>query len=135
MKLRGVDAEHLGQKLPGVLNGAFFEVISKGEIAEHLEERKMPGGYAHLINVRGAQTPLAGRGADVRFLLRDVQRFELHHPGTGKQQCGIAAGHQRVARHPPVPIPLEETQAGFPELTRRHDSLRNRSGEERAVTG
>ena len=41
-----------GQQFPGERNRLLLEVIAEREVAEHLEERRVPGGLADLIDVR-----------------------------------------------------------------------------------
>ena len=37
----GIDPEHASQEVPGVIDRLLLEVVAKGEVAEHLEERLM----------------------------------------------------------------------------------------------
>jgi hypothetical protein len=46
-----VDAEILGEQLPGELDRVLLEIVAEGEIAEHLEERVMPRGVADIVEV------------------------------------------------------------------------------------
>ena len=88
----GVEAEPAvldrpGDQLPGVLDRAFLEVVAEGEVAVHLEERAVPGGLAHLLDVEGAHALLHAGGARVgRRLAAGQVRDERHHAGDGEQQ-------------------------------------------------
>ena len=58
-----LQAEALGQQLPGVGDGVFLEVVAEGEVAEHLEERRVPVGAADVVDVGGAGALLDAGGA------------------------------------------------------------------------
>src|SRR6185436_8242672 len=46
-----IELQNINQQLPGKLNRVFLEVIAKRKIAEHLEERVMPRGLSHLVEI------------------------------------------------------------------------------------
>ncbi len=76
-----------GDQLPGVLDRAFLEVVTEGEVAVHLEERAVPRGLADLLDVEGADALLhAGRPRIGRRLPAGQVRDERHHAGDGEQQ-------------------------------------------------
>ena len=50
----------VGQELPGPIDRFAFEVIAKAEIAQHLKESVVVGRAAHVVDVAGAETLLAG---------------------------------------------------------------------------
>ena len=52
--------QHLGEELPSPGNGLPLEVIPKGEVAQHLKIGAVAVGVAHVFNVAGADTLLAG---------------------------------------------------------------------------
>ncbi len=62
-----VEAEFLGQQVPGELDGAILEIVAEREVAEHLEERVMARGVADVVEVvvlaAGAHAFLRGSGA------------------------------------------------------------------------
>ena len=63
-----------------------LEVVAEAEVAEHLEERVVARGVAHVLEVvvlaAGAHAALRGRGARVRpLLLAEEHVLELHHAG------------------------------------------------------
>src|SRR5205807_5535335 len=57
-----VEAEVLGEELPGETDRALLEVVAEGEVAEHLEEGVV-GLVTHLLDVDGAQALLAADDA------------------------------------------------------------------------
>src|ERR1041384_6202751 len=65
----GRDAEPVlpGDPLPGGFDRFGFEVVAEGEVAEHLEERLVPGGVADLLQIvvlaSGPHALLAGGSA------------------------------------------------------------------------
>ena len=105
-----------GDQLPGVVDGAFLEVIAECEVPHHLEERAVPGGPAHVVYVQGAHTLLNGDRAAVGggFLPHEIG-FEGHHPGVDEQQGGVVV-EKRRARHDGVVVAREEIDEPAPDL-------------------
>ena len=56
----GIEAESLRGEPPAKGDRLLLEVVPEAEVAEHLEEREVPGGAADLVDVGGAKAPLAG---------------------------------------------------------------------------
>src|SRR6266566_6535986 len=109
-----IELQLLRDELPGEANRVALEVVAEGKIAEHLEERVMPGGMADLLEVvvlpAGANALLHGRGAtraSRRLLLPEKHLLELHHPRVREHQRRVVAGHDRRARVHSVPLPLK----------------------------
>ncbi len=86
-----------------MLDRVALEVVAEREVACHLEERVVPCGDAHILDVEGAHTLLdTGRPRVRRRLLAEEERHELHHPGVDEQQVRIVenqrgAGYLGVA--------------------------------------
>ena len=61
---------HLCQELPGPVDGLSLEIISEGEVAQHLKKSAVAGGFAHVLNIAGADALLTGgdpsSGRDLR---------------------------------------------------------------------
>ena len=77
---------------------SFSEVIAEGEVAEHLEEGEVAGGYLfHVVAfAAGAHAFLGGAGAKVVALLAAKKNIlELVHSRVGKQQRRIVSGNER----------------------------------------
>ena len=55
----GIEAEPLDRELPRHLDGSLLEVVAEREVAEHLEEREVPGRQADLVDVGRAEALLA----------------------------------------------------------------------------
>jgi hypothetical protein len=96
----GIEPQLFGQKFPGKINGLFFEIIAKGEVAEHLEKGVVPGGMADILQVvmfaAGPHATLNGGGPDIIALfLAHEDPFKLDHAGVGEEQGRIVMGHQR----------------------------------------
>lgn len=114
-QLLGRQLVDLGQQLPGVLDGLALEVVAEAEVAQHLEERMVAGGVAHVLEVvvlaAGAHAALRRRGALVgaRFLAGEYV-LELHHTRVGKEQRGVVGRHQGRRRNDRVALGLEELQ-------------------------
>ena len=105
-----------GDQFPGVVDGAFLEVITEREIPHHLEERAVPGGLAHVVYVQGANT-LLNRGCSAvgGGLLPHEIGFEGNHPGIDEQQCGVVVKERR-ARHDGVVVAREEIDESAPDF-------------------
>ena len=93
------EAEFLGDQVPGERDRLFLEIISKGEVSEHLEKGVVPGGIADVIEIvvlaAGADAFLRGGGADVIALFRSREHIlERHHSRVGEHQRRIVPGHQ-----------------------------------------
>ena len=111
----------LGEVLPRKADRIVFEIVAEGEVAEHLEERMVPGGIADVLKIvvlaSRADTFLRRGGAAIRArLFAQEDRFELHHAGVGEQQCGIGLGNQRRARDGGVPMALEVVEEPLSQL-------------------
>ena len=120
-QLVGRGAEFLGNQLPGELDRHVLEVVAEREIAQHLEERVVPGGVADVLQVvvlaAGAHAFLRGRRAEIIALLdagEDV--LELHHPGIGEHQRRVVARHQRARWHDAMAVPGEEVEERFSDV-------------------
>src|SRR5882762_3517606 len=96
---RRVESQGVDEEIPGQMNRLALEIVAKGEVAEHLEERVVPGRVTHVLQVivlaAGAYAALAGGGAQVVTLLPAEEHvLELHHAGVGKEQRRVVAGHE-----------------------------------------
>ena len=92
------DSQILGQKFPGEVDGVFFEIIAKAEVAQHLKKSVVTCGIAYVFQVvmlaPGANAALAGRSADVIAVFAAKKHvFKLHHAGVGEQQSRVVAWH------------------------------------------
>ncbi len=109
-----------GEQLPGVLDGAFLEVVAEREVAAHLEERAVPGGLADLFDVRGAHALLhAGGAVEGRLDLTQEVGLEGHHAGRDEEQSRVVRDERR-RRDDGVPALLEEAQPAAADLSRLH---------------
>jgi hypothetical protein len=113
----------IGQKLPGPMDRLALEIVAETEIAEHLEERVVIGGAAHVVDVAGAEAFLAGRGpGEVEFASAEKMVFELIHAGGRKEHRGVPSRHQHVAGPACAALGLEEGQIFFAEFVGFHNS-------------
>ena len=73
-------AKHLGGELPRPLAGVLLEVVTKGEVAEHLEKGVVARGDAHVLDVVRAHAFLRRRRARHAARLRAKEDgLELQH--------------------------------------------------------
>lgn len=109
-----------GEQLPGVLDGAFLEVVAEGEVAAHLEEGAVPRGLADLFDVRRAHALLhAGGALERRLDLTQEVGLEGHHAGRDEEQSRVVRDERR-RRDDGVPALLEEAQPAATNLGRLH---------------
>jgi len=85
----GVEFEDFGEELPSPGDGFVFEVVAKGEVAEHLKEGAV-GDVADAVDVDGAETFLRGGHGRAR---RDFSIFKVgfkrHHTGDDEHESGV----------------------------------------------
>ena len=121
------EAEVAGEELPAERDRVLLEVVAEGEVAEHLEERVVARGDAHVLEVvvlpPGADALLRRGGARVVALLAPEEHvLELVHPGVREQQRRVVLRHERRALHHPVPALLEVAQEVAPDVVGRLQS-------------
>ena len=95
-----VYAEVTRQQVPREWNGLVLEVVSKGEVSEHLEERMVASGVANIVEVivlaAGTDALLGRCGSRVfaGFQSRK-QVLELDHARVDEHQCRVIARNKR----------------------------------------
>ena len=116
-----------GQQLPGKRDRLVLEVVAEGEVAEHLEERAVPGGLADFLDVRRPHALLAAGGApERRRLLAEEVRLERLHAGVDQQQrrvIGDQAGRGDDGMTPLLEV-AKETADDLCRLHHGHPSRR-----------
>ena len=130
-KLVLVEAEVLGQQLPGEGNRLILEIVAEREIAQHLEKRMVPRGVADIVEVvvlaAGPNTFLRAGGAFVIPRLDPGEAvLELHHAGIGEHQRGIVARHKGRTFHDFMIIARKKVEEGRADVVQRgHEGLRS----------
>ena len=113
----GADAKHRGAQLPSPLNRLLLEVVTEGEVPEHLEERVVPRRAPHVFDVVGANALLAaGRAGRRPGLLAEKDRLKRQHPGDGQQNRRVLR-HQGGTGHRLMAPLLVEVQEGRTDLS------------------
>ena len=100
-------------QFPGVGDGVFLEIIAERKIAHHFKKSVVALGEADVFEVvvlaAGAHAFLRRGGAFVIALFQAEKNvLELIHTGIGKEQRGIAVGHERAAAHDAMTVAFEE---------------------------
>ena len=109
-----------GQQLPGVGDRPLLEVITERPVAQHLEERRMPGGLPDLFDVQRAHALLHVRHPPVRRRpLAEQVRLERLHARDDEQHRGIV-GYQGGRGHDGVSLLLEIGKEAAGDLCRLH---------------
>ena len=87
--------QYLGQELPGPRNSFLLEIITKGEVAQHLKISLMTGSTAYILNIAGTHAALAGGNTSARRLyLAGEIRLERRHACTHHQESRIILRNQ-----------------------------------------
>ena len=112
-----------GQQLICVMDGLLLEVITEGEVAEHLEEGAVTGGLADLVDVQGTHALLVGGHTVLRrSLLAHEVRDERDHACDG-EQGGRIRRDQRRGRHDKVIMLLEIIKVALRDFRSAHVRL------------
>ena len=95
------EAVVLGQEVPGQLDRVFLEVVTKREIAQHLEEGVVAGRVTHVLEIvvlaARAHALLRGCGSRIGTRLQTGEDvLELDHAGVGEHQRRVVTRHQRA---------------------------------------
>ena len=114
-------AKDICDQFPGIGDGLFFEIVSKGEITQHFEKRMVAGRIADIVQIivlaAGADTFLTGGGAGVvPDFSPGEDIFKLHHARIGEQQGRIIVGHERAGGHDAVVFALKKVQKCGPNF-------------------
>ena len=109
-----------GQQLPRVVDRTFLEVIAKGEVTVHLEERAVTGRLADVVDVVRANALLHRRGARPRRGLnaRDVGD-ERNHARDREQNRGLRRD-ERNGRTNLMALLLEVVEPAGADFRRTH---------------
>ena len=121
----GRNLELYRKEFPRELYGAFLEVVSEGEVAEHLEERVVPGSLPDVFEVvvlaSGAHALLAARGPRVgAFVFAEEYLLELHHAGVREKKRRISLWYKAGRRNGLVAVVREVLKEFFSYVIRFH---------------
>ena len=111
----------LGDEFPSKANRVFFEVIAKGEVAEHFKERVVTGREADVFQIvvfaACANALLNGDGSRVRAgVFAQEHVFELNHAGVDEEKRRVVLRDERGALDHGVAVALEILQESRPDL-------------------
>ena len=109
-----------GQQLIRIVDGFFLEVITEGEIAQHLEESTVTGGFADLVDIQSTHALLIGCHAALRrSLLAHEVRNERDHACDG-EQGGRVRRDQRCRRHDKMAVLFEIIKIALRDFRSAH---------------
>ena len=102
------------------LDGRLLEVVADREVAEHLEERQVPGGVADVLDVGRAKALLHRRQARVgRLLLAAEVRHERVHARRRQQDRGVRRRRHERRRGQPQVVARARSRRGTSRGSRR----------------
>ena len=91
----GIQTDYLCQELPAPGESFFFEVISEGEVAEHLKESSVAGCFTDILDVACTDTLLAcGHSLARRDLGAGKVRFERCHTCIDQKEALVPLRNQ-----------------------------------------
>ena len=106
-----------GQELPAPGNGLVLEVVTEGEVAQHLEVGAVAGSLADVLNVAGTDALLAGSNpAAGRDLIAGEPGLHGSHAGVDQQQRCVILRDQREAGQAQVTLSFKEAQEHLAQL-------------------
>ncbi len=115
-----VEAEDLGEQLPGQRDGVGLEVVAEAEVPQHLEEGAVVGVGADDVDVGRAEALLdrGGPGPGRRLLAQEVG-LEGDHARDGEEHRGVV--RDQAGRRDDGVTPVgEEAREGRPQSVGVH---------------
>jgi len=121
----GVELQRAGDEIPGIADRITFEVVAKGKVAEHLEERVMARRIADVLEIvmltTGAHAALrGGRARIISPVLAKKDVLELHHARVGEEQRRVVTRHERTRGDDSVATALKEIEEGAAHIGGAH---------------
>ena len=114
----------IGEKFPGPADCHALEVITKAEIAQHLEKRVVISGPTNVVDIAGPQALLACCGScEIQFHFAQEVIFKLVHAGGSEQYRRIPGRHQHVTLLASVALGLKKCQVFLSQFISLHQSL------------
>ena len=113
-----LQAYHLGEELPAEGNGFLLEVVTEGEVAQHLKVGAVTVSLSDVLDVAGADALLAGGDAVAGGLLLPGEPG-LHgsHAGVDEQQALVVGrGDQGKAGQTQMSLAFKVAQEHLPQL-------------------
>src|SRR5690606_24709450 len=114
-------AKLLDEKVPGVRDGFFFEVVTEAEVAQHLEKCLVPwrraDGFEIVVLAADADALLNAGGPSVWPLVATRKNIlELNHARVGEHQGRIVGRNQWTTLDDLMVVPLEKLEEGFSQF-------------------
>ncbi len=111
------DFQPFCHKFPRPGDDFVFEIIAKGEIAQHFEECAVARGFAYVFNIARTDAFLAGRHALAgRDFLPGEIRLHGRHAGIDEQQAVVIFRHQREGFQPQMILRFKKFQKKLSDL-------------------
>ena len=120
-----VDLVHLGEELPGPVDGLGLEIVAEAPVAQHLEHRVVAAVMAHRLEVvvlaAHAEALLAvGGPGELGRRIAQENILELVHSRVREHQRGVVLDHHGGARNDGVSLGSEELQVLLSNLFCSH---------------
>ena len=103
------DLKGFGKELPRPRNSLILEVVTEGEVTEHLEVRAVTCGVTNSLKVGCSYTLLAGADSVTgRLFLACKELLHRRHTRVDKKQGFVVIRNKRVGRETKMSLALEE---------------------------
>ena len=112
-----LQTNYLGQELPAPGNGLALKIVTKGEVAQHLEICSVAGSLTDVLNITGADALLTGADT-VTGRLHLALEIGLHrcHAGVDQQQGLVILRDQGKAGQTQMLLAFKEAQEHLTQL-------------------
>ena len=104
-----IEPRSAGQEFPRPKDCLPLEVVAKAKVTQHLKERVVPRGAAHVVDVSCAKAFLARGGlCEFQFTFAEEVILELVHARRCEEHRRIPPWHEHIAGAADAPLRLEE---------------------------
>ena len=112
-----IQSDHFRQKLPCPGNRLLFEIITKGEITQHLKIGAVTGCFADILQITGADALLAGGyPSSGGYFLSGKPRLHRSHTGIDNKKRIVVMRNQRKTVQTQTSLCLKKMKKHLPEL-------------------
>jgi hypothetical protein len=108
-----------GKKFPSPRNSLLLEIVSKGEVTQHLKVSAVARGVSNSLKVRSSDTLLAGTNSVAgRLFLTGKELLHRCHTRIDQKKRFIIIRYQRVGRETKMSLSLKEREIFFAKVVK-----------------